>query len=337
MKKRKIAIFLLVAVFILAPLGLLFYGCMIYSGTSKEIEQMKNYDRHYAMIVGDEDGVLWEAVYASAKEAGEKRGIYVERFGSNLAVNYDRLQLIQMATQASVDGIIVKGDESEKMTEAIDRAVDAGIPVVTVADDCSGSRRQCFVGTNNYNVGQAYGEQIRRLLADGESEHTKKVLVLTGHSENDTSGNLVLLGIRETLQQEIEQTKQVVVDAVQVDDSESFRAEEFIRDLFLDAERIPDILVCLSEVYTQCAYQAAVDYNKVGRVQVLGYYDSEQTLDALAKNIVTLTVSPDVSQMGELCVEALDEYSRTGYTNSYSTVEMQLIDAEDAKRRLGAH
>lgn len=339
MRKRRLAIFLLVAVFILAPLVLMVYGYVIYSGTSKEIEQIRNYDRHYAMIVDDGDSELWDAVYESARAEGEKRGIYVERFGSQLAVTYDPLQLVRMATQASVDGIILKGDESEEMTDCINAAVEAGIPVATVFGDCSSSKRQCFVGANNYNVGQEYGGQIRQLLAsdtdDAGTKRAKKVLVLTEHNVNDTSGNLILLGIRETLQEELDRG-QVIVDAAQADDSQSFRAEEFIRDLFLDAERIPDILVCLNEVYTQCAYQAAVDYNKVGQVQLLGYYDSQQILEALDKNIVTVTIAPDTEQMGRLCVEALDEYAQTGYTNGYLAVDMQLIDVEAAGRRLSA-
>ena len=96
---------MLVAVFILAPFALMLYGRMLYGGTSKEIEQMTTYDRHYVMITGAEDSGLWDAVYESAKAEGEKRGIYVERFGDQLAVQYDRCQLVKMAVQASVDGI----------------------------------------------------------------------------------------------------------------------------------------------------------------------------------------------------------------------------------------
>lgn len=334
MNKRKVVVFLIVAVFILAPMGLLLYGSLIYNGTSREIEQITTYDKHYAMITESEDSGLWDAIYASAKAEGEKRGIYVERFGSNLAVKYDTHQLMKMAVQASVDGIIVRGDETEETIACINAAIDNHIPVVTVFNDCSGSKRQCFVGTNNYHVGKEYGRQIQRLLKQSDKKGTKKVLVLTEDNPNDTSRNLILLGIRETLEEEIEQTREVTVEATQVDNSGSFSAEEYIRDVFLDAQRIPDILVCLSEVYTQCAYQAAVDYNKVGAVQMLGYYDSEQILDALAKNIVAVTITPDAGQMGRACVEALDEYEQTGYTNGYTAVDVQLIRPQEAKQRL---
>ncbi len=334
MKRKRIAIFLLVAVFILAPVALMLYGRLIYGGTSKEIEQMTTYGRHYVMITGEEDSGLWDAVYESARAEGEKRGIYVERFGENLAVKYSSYQLVKMAVEASVDGIIVNGDESEELVGCIDEAVDAGIPVATVLNDCSGSKRQCFIGANNYNIGQEYGKQIRQILDDADDNSMKKVLVLTENNSGDTSGNLILLGIRESLEREIKVTHEVSVDAVQVDNSDSFGAEEYIRDVFLDEKQIPDILVCLSGVYTQCAYQAAVDYNKVGVVQLLGYFDSPQILDALAKNILTVTIAPDTMEMGRLCVEALDEYRQTGYTNGYTAVNVQMITPAEAKQRL---
>lgn len=334
MKNRKTAIFLLVAVFILIPIGLTMFGYRIYDGTSKEIEQTNVYDKHYAMIIGAGDSSLWDAVYESAREEGEKRGIYVERFGSRLAVEYDRNTLLKMAVLASVDGIIVAGDETEETIVRINDAVDHGIPVVTVFNDCSGSKRQCFVGSNNYHIGQEYGERIQKILKVNPKSYTQKVLVLMEGNPKDASRNLILLGMRETLEWELERTCAVEIETAQVDNSGSFSAEEYIRDLFLDEKQVPDILICLSDVYTQCAYQAAVDYNKVGKVHLLGYYTSDQILDPLAKNIVNATITPDTQQMGRLSVQALDEYARTGYTNGYTAVDVQLITAADARKRL---
>lgn len=334
MKKKKMTIFLLVAIFILIPTALTVFGYRIYVGASKEIEQPVIYDRHYVMITGDKDGGLWDSVYESAREEGEQRGICVERFGSGLPVKYDRDQLIKMAVQASVDGIILAGDESEETISGINRAVDSGIPVVTVFNDCSGSRRQCFVGSNYYHVGEEYGRQIRRILQVNPKSYTQKILVLMEENPKDASSNLILLGIRESLEQQLGVTRAISIETAQVDNSGSFSAEEYIRDLFLNEEEVPDILICLSEVYTQCAYQAAVDYNKVGDVQILGYYCSDQLLDALSKDIVKATITPDTDKMGRLCVQALEEYQQTGYTNGYETVDLKLVTSGDARKLL---
>ena len=306
----------------------------MYVGTSKKIEQPVVYDKHYVMITGNEDSGLLDSVYDSAREEGQKRGIYVERFGSGLAVEYDRDQLLKMAVQASVDGIIVTGDEREETIAHINDAVDHDIPVVTVFCDCSGSKRQCFVGSNYYHVGEEYGKQIQKILKVNPKSYTQKVLVLMEENPKDASGNLILLGMREKLEKELGATRAVTIETTQVDNSGSFSAEEYIRDLFLDETQVPDILICLSEVYTQCAYQAAVDYNKVGDVHLLGYYCSDQVLDALSKDIVKATITPDVQGMGRLCVQALDEYERTGYTNGYEVVDLQLVTSADARKLL---
>lgn len=332
--------------------GMLFFGWMTKRIGEMDDGTYETYQRHYVMITEKEDSDFWDKVYESARQEGQKKGAYVERFGEELAVKYDRNELIELAIRAGVDGIIVAGDEEEETIALLDRAVNAQIPVVTVMQDSSGSLRQCYVGANNYNLGRDYAGQIIKILNQKGARMTvtdregnvsgisaenvpARVLVLTDGNRADTSQNLVLLGIRETLERELGEKHAVTVETAAVDNNRSFRSEEFIRDIFLDQEKLPDILVCLNEVYTTCACQAAVDYNKVGTVQLLGYYDSETILDAVSKNIISATVALDTDQMGRLCVQALDEYMETGYTNNYMAVDTRLITAKDAVRLMG--
>lgn len=332
MKKNRAGLSLIFLAAIL--LGLFFFLQKIRALGEGENGTYETYSRHYVMITGSEDSELWDQVYESALEEGKTRGVYVERFGADLAVDYDRNQLLKIAVQASVDGIIVTGDEEEETVQLIDEAVDAKIPVVTVLRDSSGSLRQCFVGNNSYNIGQEYGRQILKILKESaqEVQGEKKVLVLVDESRTDTSQNLILLGIRETLEWELGENHPVAVETAPIDNTRNFSSEESIRDIFLDTEEMPDILVCLNAVHTRCAYQAAVDYNKVGTVRILGYYDSDAILEAVAKDIIDSTITLDTTQMGQLCVQALDEYVETGYTNSYLAVDTRLITAEEARR-----
>lgn len=341
MKKRRAGIALMFFGVVLVCLFVFFYT--FEKIPEKDTLAYNTYSRHYVMITGSEDSDFWDRVYESALEEGKTRGVYVERFGENLAVKYDRNELLELAILASVDGIIVPGDEDEATVALLDMAVEKGIPVVTVLRDSTMSLRQCFVGNNSYNLGKEYGRQILELLS-GEDEADEaslqadvsaRVLVLIDESRMDTSQNLILLGIRETLEQFLGESNGVVVETALADNTRSFSSEESIRDIFLNSEGLPDILVCLSAVHTRCAYQAAVDYNKVGTVQMLGYYDSEAILDAVAKNIIYSTIALDTNQMGRLCVQALDEYVETGYTNGYMAVDTQLITAEKAEKIMG--
>ncbi|MCI8311747.1 MAG: substrate-binding domain-containing protein [Lachnospiraceae bacterium] len=301
-----------------------------------EEEDYEIYKRHYAMITGSEDSDFWDRVYESAKEEGKVNGVYVERFGENLAVEYECQELLKLAISASVDGIIIPGDEEEETVALLNEAAEKGIPVVTVLQDSARSLRQCFVGNNYYNLGQEYAKQMLEILSEENTEgkDTSRILVLMDESRTDSSQNLILLGIRETLKEKLNGKLLVSVETSLIDNSRSFQTEESIRDIFLSQEELPDILVCLSAVHTRCAYQAAVDYNKVGTVQILGYYDSEAILDAVSKNILYSTITLDTVQMGRSCVQALEEYVKTGYTNGYRAVDTHLITAPDANRLL---
>ncbi len=44
-----------------------------------------------------------------------------------------------------------------------------------------------------------------------------------------------------------------------VDSSADFDTEEFVRDMFVNDENLPDVLVCMDGVVTECVYQALID------------------------------------------------------------------------------
>ena len=101
-------------------------------------------------------------------------------------------------------------------------------------------------------------------------------------------------------------------------------------------EKLPDIIICLNELSTTCVYQAVVDYNCVGEVAILGYYDTDTILKAIKRNVVNATISIDTEQMGAFCVDALQEYYRFGYTSQYFTADVTIIDQNNVGEYLQA-
>ena len=61
-------------------------------------------------------------------------------------------------------GILVSVADPRVLTEDIDAAVAAGIPVITVDADAVSSKRLFFVGTNNYEAGQIGGRTAAKEL-----------------------------------------------------------------------------------------------------------------------------------------------------------------------------
>ena len=110
-----------------------------------------------------------------------------------------------------------------------------------------------------------------------------------------------------------------------MDNRNTFTTEESIRDIFRSQET-PDVIVCLNETDTNCVYQSLVDYNKVGKSAILGYYDSESILKGISRSVIYSTISVNTYQMGVYCVDAIKEYEEYGYTSQYMLTDVTLID-----------
>jgi ribose transport system substrate-binding protein len=91
-----------------------------------------------------------------------------------------------------VDGIAISALNGDFLTDTINRAVDAGIPVVTWDSDAPNSKRLAFYGVDDFASGRIMAEQAIQLL-DGKGT----VAVLT--SLGATNLQRRLEGVREGL------------------------------------------------------------------------------------------------------------------------------------------
>jgi ribose transport system substrate-binding protein len=114
-----------------------------------------------------------------------------------------------------------------------------------------------------------------------------------------------------------------------ISDVSEFDSEEAIRDIFISSDIVPDMMVCMDEVDTECACQAIVDYNKVGDVTIIGSYTSDVILEAIHKKLAAITVAMDTEQLGKQSVQALLEYQEMGYVNNYYNVDLHIINNEN--------
>lgn len=288
-------------------------------------ESAGSYDRYYVMIA-DRKSAFWQSVYRGAYERGLEENVYVDFLGENLSEDYSREDLMRIAISSGVDGIFVESDESGELAQLIDAAAAQDIPVVTLYGDNTHSSRCSFVGVGSYNLGRQYGRQLLKIAEEGELQKKEmQVAVLVNAYAMNSDQNIIGSGLQDAIEQEKTKNIDYTISFITVDDTNTFSVEESIRDIFME-EKLPDIIICLNELNTTCVYQAVVDYNQVGQVAILGYYDSDTILSAIDRKVVNATISVDTAQMGSFCVDALTEYYELGYTSQYFTADITLID-----------
>lgn len=328
----------LTAVCILFTIFMAGYILWFYTGSFQEETAGGIYDRYYIMITQEDQSVFWQSVYQGAYERALQENVYVDWLGNERFRDYSVEEQMEIAIASGVDGIIVTASEEEGMTDLIDRADAAGIPVVTLYGDNTQSKRCSFVGVGSYNLGREYGRQALRIMREwqeveiGSPDRPVRVTLLVNSYANSMDQNILYSGIQDTIEQERGDTA-VALSLLSVDDTNAFSVEESIRDIFMGGD-IPDILICLNELNTTCAYQAVVDYNKVGVVSILGHYVSDTIINAIDRNVIYATVDIDTAQMGGFCIDALQEYHDLGYTSQYFTADISLISKDNVDEYL---
>lgn len=337
-KKEKIFTIVLVTMIVImlfaTLFGLLYFRHQISDSRLPDEEQYNEYEHQYVLITEDIDDTFWDSVYEEMKIAGDETGAYVERLGSNLSVEYSKSDLMEIAIDSNVDGIILEADESDQTTTLINKATAKGIPVVTILHDCMGTSRISYVGISNYNLGSEYGKLIISAAEEMKEQLPVRILILVDKNSTDTSQNMIYTAIQETMEKEGLNKDEIEVETAGISNNGAFSAEESIRDIFQNSEYQPDVIVCLNELNTTSVYQTIVDQNKVGQVMIIGYYDSDTILRAVERNVIYATITVNTEQMGSYCVEALNEYLDTGYVSDYFSVDFTLINSDNIKEYL---
>src|SRR5258708_21710743 len=94
-------------------------------------------------------------------------------------------EILESFITQKVDGIAISTLNGDFLTETINKAIDAGIPVVTWDSDAPKSKRIAYYGVDDFAGGKILGEQAVRLL-NGKG----KVAIITSVGATNLEGRL---------------------------------------------------------------------------------------------------------------------------------------------------
>ncbi|MDO1448660.1 substrate-binding domain-containing protein [Rhodocytophaga aerolata] len=100
---------------------------------------------------------------AAFKKWGAARGVKVSVLGPAEWDVPAQIETIEQVIATRPAGLLINGTDPG-ITQAINKAVAAGIPTVVYDSDIPGSRRHAFLGTDWYQIGQMQGEEMVKLI-----------------------------------------------------------------------------------------------------------------------------------------------------------------------------
>src|SRR3984957_16623721 len=139
----------------LVPCAAIFLaGC----GTPQPIEEK------YFLIVSNTKSPYWEQVTKGLNQAARELTVSASIAGPGAYDPAAEKEEFKRIAALKPAGILVSVGDPKVLTDEINAAVAAGIPVITVDSDATESKRLFFVGTNNYEAGQIGGRAAAKAL-----------------------------------------------------------------------------------------------------------------------------------------------------------------------------
>jgi len=143
------------------------------------------------------EDAFWGVVEKGAKDAADTYGITLKSGGSGDPV--EQSQLVENFVADKVDGIIVSLANPDALKDAVKKAVDAGIPVITInsgVDVYKELGALTHIGQTEFVAGQGAGEKFN-------AEGLSKVLCVI-HEEGNIGLEQRCDGLTDTFQGEVE-------------------------------------------------------------------------------------------------------------------------------------
>jgi len=117
-------------------------------------------NERYILVTVNSKLPYWQTAGAGLSKAAAQYGVKMDVRGPDTYDPQAEVKEFRDVIAMKPAGILVSVADTGLMQSAINDAIDAGIPVITVDSDAPASRRLYFIGTNNLAAGRLGGQRV---------------------------------------------------------------------------------------------------------------------------------------------------------------------------------
>lgn len=243
----------------------------------------------------------WQSAAAGFGQAASELKVAYDFQGPSSYAPSEEREALRAAIAKQPTGILISVADPAVVTDDIDRAVSAGIPVIAIDSDAPQSKRLFFIGTNNYQAGVLGG---KRLVQELKGKGT--LAVFTMPSQPNLAERL--RGYKDALEGSPEIKIARIVD-IKGDPRIAFDTTTQI--LADDKKQHIDAFVCL-EALSGKEVATVLDNNSIKGRTVLAMDTDPDTLAWIRKGMIAATVSQKPYTMAYVGLKMLDELHHSG-------------------------
>ncbi len=210
---------------------------------------------------------------------------------------------IEAAVAKGVDGIVISPNDSAALAPAIQEAIAAGVPVVTVDRRIDGvDGVLAHVGADNVKGGEVQGDLIKKLFPEGAS-----VLNLQGQP-----GTSAAIDRNKGLHTSLDGSD---VYRIVFEDTAGFdraKALTMVESALGSLASPPDVITAANDDMALGAIEALRGRDLVGKVKVIGFDALPEALAQIKAGSLTGTIEQSPGAQGSAAVSVLVAFLRDG-------------------------
>jgi ribose transport system substrate-binding protein len=251
-------------------------------------------DEFFVFVSANLQVPYWKTAGAGFSKAAAQMKVRSDFTGPQTYDPKAERDALDQAVQRKATGILLAVTDPALLKDGIDKAVAAGVPVITIDSDAPSSKRLFFIGTNNYQAGFTGGQRLAQEL------HGKgNVVVFTMPDQSNLQDRL--RGYKDALARTPDIKITRLVD-IQGDPRIAFDTTTQI--IGRERDKV-DGFVCLEAQSGKEVAGVLNSYHLTGKV-VIAMDTDQETLDWIQKGVIAATIAQKPYTMAFVGMQMLD-------------------------------
>jgi len=252
-------------------------------------------DEYYVFVAANVQVPYWKAAAAGLSNGASALKVRSDFDGPPSYDAKAERDALDQAVQKKATGILLAVTDPAVLKDSIDKAVAAGIPVITIDSDAPASKRLFFIGTNNYQAGFTGGQRLAQ-----ELKGKGNVVVFTMPDQPNLQDRL--RGYKDALARTPDIKITRVVD-IQGDPRIAFDTTTQI--IGKERDKV-DGFVCLEAQSGKEVAGVLNSYHVTGKI-VMAMDTDQETLDWIQKGLIAATIAQKPYTMAFVGLQMLDD------------------------------
>ncbi|MFB5674245.1 substrate-binding domain-containing protein [Paenibacillus terreus] len=241
----------------------------------------------YVMITFQSGMEYWKSILKGYEDAADALGVSIEYRGATRYDAQEQRLVLEQAIARKPAGIAVSAIDPYSLLPTINKAVEAGIPIVLFDSGSPGSKAYSFLGTDNYNAGVTAADKMAQLLG---REGSVGIITINGQQNHEERTQ----GFKDTINDRYPGMKVVATADGRGD---QVNAREAAAQML---QKYPD----LSGIFVTDAAsgagtgEAVLGAKRVGSVKIVSFDTNKATLDMIQDGTISASIGQGTWNMG---------------------------------------